>query len=53
MKYIITQEQLQVVLNYLGTRPYIEVAKLILTLGQLHHVPVDSDKKNESAKIKK
>jgi|TARA_R100000789_G_C3000605_1_gene148695 hypothetical protein len=53
MKYIITQEQLQVVLNYLGTRPYIEVAKLILTLGQLQQVPVDSDKKNESAKIKK
>ena len=52
MKYTITQEQLQVILNYLGTRPYIEVAKLILTLGQLQQVPVDSNKKNESTKIK-
>ena len=52
MKYIITQEQLQVILNYLGTRPYIEVAKLILTLGQFQQVPVDSNKKNESTKIK-
>ena len=52
MKYIITQEQLQTVLNYLGSRPYVEVAKLILTLGQLQQVSADSNKKSDSAKTK-
>ena len=52
MNYIITQEQLQIILNYLGTRPYIEVAKLIMTLGQLQKLP-DNSKKDESAKTKK
>ncbi len=52
MKYIITQEQLQVILNYLGTRPYVEVAKFILTLGQLQQVPDDSNRKSESTKTK-
>ena len=49
MNYTLTQEQLQALLNYLGTRPYIEVAKLISTLSQLK--PADS-KKNEPAKTK-
>ena len=47
MKYIITQEQLQTVLNYLGSRPYVEVIKLIQILGQLQPAPADSDKKDE------
>ena len=50
MNYTLTQEQLQAILNYLGTRPYIEVAKLISTLSQLK--PADS-KKDDSAKPKK
>ena len=50
MNYTLTQEQLQAILNYLGTRPYIEVAKLISTLSQLK--PADP-KKNEPAKKKK
>ena len=33
MKYKITQEQLQAILNYLGSRPYVEVIKLIQILG--------------------
>jgi|1_EtaG_2_1085319.scaffolds.fasta_scaffold07689_4 hypothetical protein len=52
MKYIITQEQLRVILNYLGTRPYMEVAKFILTLSQLQQVPDDSNRKSESTKTK-
>ncbi len=52
MKYTITQEQLQTVLNYLGSRPYVEVIKLIQILGQLQPAPADSDKKDEAAKRK-
>ena len=53
MKYIITQEQLQAVLNYLGSRPYVEVIKLIQTLGQLQPAPADSGKKDEADKPRK
>ena len=52
MSYIITQEQLQAVLNYLGSRPYVEVAKFINILGQLQPAPPDSDKKDEASKHK-
>ena len=50
MNYVLTKEQLQALLNYLGTRPYIEVAKLIATLSQLKP---DDSKKDDSAKTKK
>tara|TARA_Y100001951_G_scaffold53718_1_gene42608 strand:- start:179 stop:340 length:162 start_codon:yes stop_codon:yes gene_type:complete len=53
MKYIITQEQLQIILNYLGTRPYVEVIKLIQLIGQLQPAPADSGKKDEADKPKK
>jgi hypothetical protein len=53
MKYIITQDQLQGVLNYLGTRPYIEVVKIITILGQLQPTPADSGKKDEADKPRK
>ena len=53
MKYIITQDQLQGVLNYLGSRPYVEVIKLIQTLGQLQPAPADSGKKDEANKPRK
>ena len=53
MNYIITQEQLQAILNYLGSRPYIEVIKLIQTLGQLQPSPADSGKKDEADKPRK
>ena len=53
MKYIITQEQLQAMLNYLGSRPYVEVIKLIQTLGQLQPAPADSGKKDEADKPRK
>jgi hypothetical protein len=53
MKYIITQEQLQSMLNYLGSRPYVEVIKLIQTLGQLQPAPADSGKKDEADKPRK
>ena len=53
MKYIITQEQLQAVLNYLGTRPYVEVIKIIQLIGQLQPAPADSGKKDEADKSKK
>jgi hypothetical protein len=52
MSYIITQEQLQAILNYLGSRPYVEVAKFINILGQLQPAPADSGKKDEAAKRK-
>tara|TARA_R110002124_G_C8624614_1_gene486695 strand:- start:175 stop:336 length:162 start_codon:yes stop_codon:yes gene_type:complete len=50
MKYIITQEQLQAVLNYLGSRPYVEVLKLINLLGQLQPAPAESKKKDDAVK---
>ena len=53
MKYIITQEQLQIILNYLGTRPYVEVIKLIQLIGQLQPAPADSSKKDEADKPRK
>ncbi len=53
MNYIITQEQLQAMLNYLGSRPYVEVIKLIQTLGQLQPAPADSGKKDEANKPRK
>ena len=53
MKYIITQEQLQAVLNYLGTRPYVEVIKIIQLIGQLQPAPADSGKKDEADKPRK
>jgi|TARA_R110001592_G_scaffold354273_1_gene653825 hypothetical protein len=53
MKYIITQEQLQAVLNYLGSRPYVEVLKLINLLGQLQPATAESNKKDEADKPRK
>ena len=53
MNYTITQEQLQAVLNYLGTRPYVEVLKLNQILGQLQPASADSSKKDEADKSKK
>tara|TARA_R100000742_G_C4262600_1_gene80420 strand:+ start:588 stop:749 length:162 start_codon:yes stop_codon:yes gene_type:complete len=53
MNYTITQEQLQAILNYLGSRPYVEVLKLIQTLGQLQPAPAESGKKDEADKSKK
>ena len=53
MKYIITQEQLQAVLNYLGSRPYVEVIKIIQLLGQLQPAPADSGKKDQADKTRK
>jgi|TARA_R100000458_G_C8090228_1_gene121246 hypothetical protein len=53
MNYIITQEQLQAVLNYLGSRPYVEVIKVINLLGQLQPAPADSGKKDEADKSRK
>ena len=53
MKYFITQEQLQSVLNYLGSRPYVEVIKIIQVLGQLQPAPADSGKKDEPDKSRK
>tara|TARA_R100000008_G_C3448063_1_gene97925 strand:- start:190 stop:360 length:171 start_codon:yes stop_codon:yes gene_type:complete len=50
MKFIITQEQLQPIVNYLGSRPYIEVMKLINILSQLEKVP--NVKQEESANDK-
>ena len=50
MNYIISQEDLQLVLAYIGKQPYIEVAKLINILGSLKQLPADSKKKDESAK---
>jgi hypothetical protein len=50
MNYIISKENLQSLLNYLGTRPYSEVAKLVGTLVTLQPAPADSKNKNESAK---
>lgn len=53
MKYEITQEQLQAILNYLGSRPYVEVIKLIQILGQLQPAPADSGKKDDAEKSRK
>ena len=53
MNYIITQEQLQAVLNYLGSRPYVEVIKVINLLGQPQPAPADSGKKDEADKSRK
>ena len=53
MKYEITQEQLQAILNYLGSRPYVEVIKLIQILGQLPPAPADSGKKDDAEKSRK
>ena len=53
MKYIITQEQLQIILNYLGTRPYVEVIKIIQLIGQLQPASADSGKKDEASKPRK
>ena len=53
MKYKITQEQLQAILNYLGSRPYVEVIKLIQILGQLQPAPADSGKKDDAEKSRK
>ena len=53
MNYIITQEQLQAVLNYLGSRPYVEVIKVINLLGQLQPAPAESGKKDEADKSRK
>ena len=53
MKYEITQEQLQAILNYLGSRPYVEVIKLIQILGQLQPAPADSGKKDAAEKSRK
>ena len=49
MNYILPKEQLQAILTYLSSRPYIEVAKLISTLGQLK---LADSKKEDSAKSK-
>ena len=51
MRYFITQEQLQAVLNYLGSRPYVEVIKIIQLLGQLQPAPAESGKKDEGYKV--
>ena len=53
MKYEITQEQLQAILNYLGSRPYVEVIKLIQILGQLQPAPADSGKNDDAEKSRK
>ena len=53
MRYFITQEQLQAVLNYLGSRPYEEVIKIIQLLGQLQPAPAESGKKDEADKPRK
>ena len=53
MKYLITQDQIQAVLNYLGSRPYVEVIKIIQILGQLQPAPADSGKKDEADKPRK
>ena len=53
MRYFITQEQLQAVLNYLVSRPYVEVIKIIQLLGQLQPAPAESGKKDEADKPRK
>ena len=53
MSYFITQEQLQDVLNYLCSRPYVEVIKIIQTLGQLQPAPAESNRKDEADKPRK
>ena len=50
MNFIISKEDVQILLNYLGNKPYIEVSKLINILAQLKQLPADSREKNESAK---
>ena len=55
MKFIITQEQLQPIVNYLGSRPYIEVMKLINILSQLekaHNVKQEESANDKGGKIK-
>ena len=50
MKFIITQEQLQSIINYLGSRPYIEVMKLVNILSQLQKIPNVADKEKVNDK---
>ena len=50
MKFFITQEQLQPIVIYLGSRPYIEVMKLINILSQLQKVPDVTNKENDNDK---
>ena len=50
MNYLISKGDVQLLLNYLGSKPYIEVSKLISIIAQLKSLPADSKDKNESAK---